>query len=134
MSTLTETHWMGTLHLNLVRVLSATVTLAILYLLGRLTGILSGPGWAHLSILNVIVLPAGLLMVGLAGILVFRFAGSMGVPFMDACAGLMSLVMIVFVAVGDPLIWIVRKYYPAIVPVEQFGIINPHAVMMVQRV
>lgn len=133
MSTLTETHWTGTLHLNVVRVISATVTLVVLYVLGRLTGILSGPGWANVSLLNVVVLPATLLLIGLAIILVFRLADSMGVPFMDACAGLMSLMMIVFIAVGDPLIWFARKYYPTLVPVERFGFINPHAVMMVQR-
>lgn len=134
MSALTETHWIETIHLNAVRVLSATVTLVVLYIFGRLTGFLSGPGWANASILSVLIMPALLLMVGLAVIFVLRLAGSMGVPFMDGVAGLMSLMMIVFIAVGDPLIWIARKYYPPIVPVDQFGFINPHAVMMVQKV
>lgn len=133
MSILTDTHWVGTFHLNIVRVLSATVTLAVLYLLGRLTGILSGPGWANVSLLDAFVMPAGLLIVGVLGILAFRLAGSMGVPFMLNVETLLALVMIVFIAVGDPLIWLVRKYYPAIVPVDRFNMINPRAIMLVQK-
>lgn len=133
MSGVTDTHWVSTLHLNVVRIVSATLTLVLLYILGRLTGLLSGPGWANVSILDALVMPAALLVVGLGVIMVFRIAGSMGVPFMNGPAGLMSLVMIVFVAIGDPLIWIVRKYYPTIVPVGKFNFINPHAVMLVQR-
>jgi hypothetical protein len=133
MGNLRDTHWIGTLHLNAVRVLSATATLILLYLIGRVTGIAGGPGWANVSILNVLTLPLALLIVGLSAIFLFRLAGSLGVPFMDSVAGLMALVMIVFIAVGDPLIWLVRKYYPAIVPVDQFGLLNPRAVIMVQR-
>jgi len=133
MSILTGTRWIETLHLNGVRVLSAAITLVVLYLVGRLTGILSGPQWANASFINILFMPAALLSIGLAVILVFRLAGSMGVPMMEGPAGLMSLVMIVFIAVGDPLIWIVRKYYPGIVPVQRFNIINPRAVILVQK-
>jgi hypothetical protein len=133
MGTLTGTHWIGTLHLNIVRVLSAAITLAVLFLIGRLTGFLSGSQWANMSFVDILFMPAALLIVGLAVILVFRFAGSMGVPMMEGPAGLMSLLMVVFIAVGDPLIWIVRKYYPAIVPVQSFNIINPRAVILVQK-
>lgn len=133
MTTLTNTHWAGTLHLNAVRIISATITLAVLYILGRLAGILSGPSWANLSLLNVLIMPALLLPIGLGVIVVFRILGSMSVPFTDAAAGLASLMMIAFIAVGDPLIWFARKYHPTIVPVEQFNFINPHAVMMVQK-
>jgi len=52
---------------------------------------------------------------------------------MEGPAGLISLVMIVFIAVRGHLIWIVRKYYPAIVPVQNFNIINPRAVILVQK-
>ena len=133
MSTLTDTHWIPTLHLNGVRVLSAAITLVVLYLVGRLTGILSGPQWANISFVEILVMPAALLVIGLAVILAFRLAGSMGVPMMEGPAGLMSLMMLVFLAVGDPLIWIIRKYYPAIVPVQSFNIINPRAVILVQK-
>ena len=133
MSVFTEAHWTATLHLNAVRVVSSTVTLVVLYFFGRLSGVLSGQGWEKMSILNLIALPAGLLLVGLATIMVLRLAGSMGVPFTDAIAGLASVMMIVFIAIGDPLIWIVRKYYPEIVPVEQFNFVNLSAVLMVQR-
>jgi len=82
---------------------------------------------------EILVMPAALLVIGMAVILAFRLAGSMGVPMMEGRAGLMSLMMIVFIAVGDPLIWIVRKYYPAIVPVQSFNIINLRAVILVQK-
>lgn len=121
------------MHLNGIRVLSAAITLVVLYLVGRLTGILSGPQWANMSFIQILFIPAVLLVIGLAVILVLRFAGSMGVPMMEGVAGLMSLMMIIFIAVGDPLIWIVRKYYPAIVPVRSFNIINPKAVLLVQK-
>lgn len=133
MGILTEAHWIGTLHLNVVRVLSATITLMALYFLGRLTGLLSGASWAHTSILNVLVIPAALLITGLAMILFCRLAGSMGLPMTDIVAGVMSVAMIVFIAIGDPLIWILRKHYPAIVPVDSFNIINPRAVILVQK-
>lgn len=133
MSTLTNTHWIATLHLNGVRVLSATVTLVVLFLVGRLTGILDGRQWANMSFVSILFTPAVLLVIGLAVILAFRLAGSMGVPMMEGPAGLMSLMMVVFIAIGDPLIWIVRKYYPAIVPAQSFNIINPQAVILVQK-
>ena len=133
MSTLTQTHWASTLHLNGVRIASATVTLVVLYLLGLLIGLVGHDSAQGMSLLNVVLLPAALLIVGSAILLIFRLAGGLGVPYMDGCAGLMALVMTVFIAVGDPLIWVLRKFYPAIVPVEKFSFINPHAVVMVQK-
>lgn len=133
MSILTDTHWIETFHLNGVRVLSAAITLVVLLLVGRLTGVLSGSQWSNMSFVNILFMPAALLVIGLGVILAFRLAGSMGVPMMEGPAGLMSLMMIVFIAVGDPLIWIVRKYYPRIVPVRSFNIINPRAVILVQK-
>lgn len=133
MSVLNDTHWQATLHLNAVRVVSATITLMILFLLGKVFGVLSGPHWAGVSIVDVLTIPAALLVVGLAIIGVCRVAGKMGVPMIDAVAGIMSLVMIVFIAVGDPLIWVVRKYYPGLVPVQEFKFVNPNAVIMVNK-
>ncbi len=133
MSILTDTHWIETFYLNGVRVLSATITLVVLFLIGRLTGVLSGSQWSNMPFVNILLMPAALLVIGLGVILAFRVAGSMGVPMMEGPAGLMSLIMIVFIAVGDPLIWIVRKYYPRIVPVRSFNIINPRAVILVQK-
>lgn len=129
MSLLSETHWGATLHLNVARALSATLTLAVLYPIGRITGIVS----PHADFFSVFVVPLGLLLFGLAGILAFRLAGSMGVPFMQPCEGLLALMMIIFIAVGDPLLWFARKYYPNIVPVKQFNIVNPRAVILVQK-
>ncbi len=73
-----------------------------------------------------------LLLVGLAVILTFRFAGSMGVPMMGGPEFLASLMVILIIAVGDPLIWIARKYYPAIVPVKTWNIINLRAILLVK--
>jgi hypothetical protein len=133
MSKLKDTYWIPTLHLNVVRVLSATISLTLLFILGRLTGILSGPTLANASILGVLIIPAALLTTGLAMILFCKVAGSMGLPMTGLVASVMSLAMVVFIAVGDPLIWIVRRYYPAIVPAQRFHIINPRAVILVQR-
>jgi hypothetical protein len=133
MSTLANTHWSGTIYLNVVRVISATITLVVIYLLGRLTGIVSGPSWANVTIINAIFTPAVLLFIGVAVILTFRLAGSMGVPFMKGPEALMALMMIVFIAVGDPMIWVVRKYYPNVIPVQSFNIINLRAVMLVTK-
>lgn len=129
MSLLTDTHWVATLHINIVRVLSATITLAVLYPIGRMIGLVN----SNADFLSVFVIPFGLLLFGLAGILFFRLAGSMGVPFMQPCEGLLALMMIVFIAVGDPLIWFARKYFPNIVPSKDFRIINPRAVILVQK-
>ncbi len=64
MSTFTDTHWSATLHLNGIRVLSAAITLVVLYLVGRLTGILSGPQWANMSFIQILFIPAVLLVIG----------------------------------------------------------------------
>jgi hypothetical protein len=133
MSTFTDTYWLPTLHLNAVRALSAAITLTVLYVVGRLTGILSGPQWTNMPVGAILVMPAALLVIGVAVILIFRLAASMGVPMTGGLAFLMSLMMVVFIAIGDPLIWIVRKYYPAIVPSRSFHIINPKAVILVQK-
>lgn len=130
MGVLRDTHWIGTLHLNAVRTVSAALTLVVLYLFGKLTGFLGG---VHVPIGQVVLMPAALLIVGLAVIAFFRMAASMGVPMMEGPAGLMSLMMVAFIAVGDPLIWIVRKYYPNIVPVRDFNIVNPKALILVQK-
>jgi hypothetical protein len=129
MSLLADTHWGATFHLNVARAVSATLTLMILYPIGRLTGFVS----PETSFLSVFVIPLGLLLFGLAGILTFRLAGSLGVPFMQQCEGLLSLIMILFIAIGDPLIWVVRKYYPNLIPVNEFSIVNPRAVILVQK-
>jgi hypothetical protein len=129
MSTLRNTYWIPTLHLNLVRVISATITIAILYLLGRLTGTFTGGS----SLLSVIIIPGALLITGLSMVLFCKVAGSMGVPFTGVVGTGMAVAMVVFIAVGDPLIWIVRRYYPEIVPVRTFNIINPRAVILIQR-
>lgn len=129
MSLLTDTHWGATLHMNIVRVLSATLMLAVLYPIGRMIGLVSSTA----DFFSIFVIPFGLLLFGLAGILSFRLAGSMGVPFMQPCEGLLALMMIVFVAVGDPLIWFAKKYFPNIVPSKEFSIINPRAVILVQK-
>lgn len=129
MSLLTDTHWGATLHMNIVRVLSATLMLAVLYPIGRMIGLVS----SNVDLFSIFVIPFGLLLFGLAGILSFRLAGSMGVPFMQPCEGLLAVMMIVFVAVGDPLIWFAKKYFPNIVPSKEFSIINPRAVILVQK-
>lgn len=129
----TDLHFLATIHLNLVRVASATLTLLLLFIVGRIIGVLSGPGWSSVPIYKVLVFPAGLLLVGVSLVLFCRVIAPMNIPFAGLISGLMSLVMIVFIAVGDPLIWFVRRYYPSLVPVRDFSFVNPHAVMMVQR-
>lgn len=129
MSLLTDTHWGATLHMNIVRVLSATIMLMVLYPIGRVIGLIG----SNADLLSVFAIPFGLLLFGLAGILAFRLAGSMGVPFMQPCEGLLALMMIVFIAVGDPLIWFAKKYFPNIVPSKEFSIINPRAIILVQK-
>lgn len=128
MSALTDTYWFTTLHLNIARAVSATVTLVFLYLIGCLIG-----AFSVAEILGVFVIPLGLLCVGVAAILVFRAAGAVGVPFMKPIEGLLALMMIVFIAIGDPLLWLLRRWYPNIVPVHRFRILNFRAVILVQE-
>jgi hypothetical protein len=134
MSIFSETHWSSTFHLNAVRVLSATVTLVVLYLLGRVTGVVpAGHSPTLVAALSLLVVPAGLLVFGMAAILTLKALASMGVPMMEGPAGLASLIVVLFIAIGDPLIWTLRKYYPAIVPVDEFRFVNPRALILVRK-
>ncbi|MEI9990586.1 MAG: hypothetical protein WDM86_11155 [Rhizomicrobium sp.] len=129
MSALSETDWAATFRLNAVRVAAATVVMAVVVLILVIAG-------AHPrgeSPLGFIFMPVVFLTVGSGMYWLFRALGKIGIPIMDAVAGFMKLVIVIFVVIGDPLVWFVRRFYPALVPVERFGFVNFVPFILVQR-
>lgn len=66
------------------------------------------------------ILPMALISYGLS---------KMGVPFI----GLISVMLSILLIPGDPLTYIIHKYKPKLVPIDQYNIINFTAVILVKN-
>jgi hypothetical protein len=126
-------HWTGTLHLNVVRIASASATIVILFILGRVFGFIDPGAFGATPLLNVVAAPLIVLGVGSVTVLVGRALTAIGLPFAGLLTALIAIAMTAIVAIGDPLIWVGRKFYPALIPSVRFNPLNLHAVMMVEK-
>ena len=126
-------HWVGTLHLNMVRIASASATIVILFVLGRVFGVIAADSFGEMSLLNVVAAPLIVLGVGSVTVLVGRALTAIGLPFAGLLTALVATAMTIVVAIGDPLIWIGRRFFPALIPSVRFNPLNLHAVMMVEK-
>lgn len=133
MPILSDTQWGATLHLNVVRLISASITWGWVALIALAAGIIHVMPGEATPVLGFMFAPAAMLFVGLTGILICKFIAAIGVPYVDLIGGMLSIVMVVFIVAGDPLIWGIRRFYPTIVPVERFNALNLQAVILVNK-
>lgn len=122
--------WLATLHLNAVRIIAASIVICVAALVTQ--GIPEGQGIGFVFGL-LIGAPIAVAIFVLSGFAVSKIAGWFGGSAGTLIAGAAALMGILIAVIGDPLIWAVRFFYPQIVPVERFNIINPHAVIAVYR-
>lgn len=48
-------------------------------------------------------------------------------------AGLIMLATAIPIIVGDPFVWLLRRVMPQAVPVDEFGVINKHLLLIVEK-
>lgn len=121
--------WGPTLRLNLMRAVAAGVVVAVIVCI---TG---GPNKADVSsrLVMAMVMPLAYPIVYLVFMLPFGLLSlllaSLGVPFV----GLISLVMSLYAAIGDPLMFVLSKLKPEWIPVDNFKFLNFVMIMFVLK-
>jgi peptidoglycan/LPS O-acetylase OafA/YrhL len=110
-------HWPSTMKYNLLRASGAGIVWLVLALL-------TGQGWHAFTMLFfpvvflVFFLPIGLFAAWLS---------SLGIPWV----GLVAALIAVFVAVGDPLVFVLKKARPELVPAEKVKFFNLQTVIFI---
>ncbi len=108
--------WRATLQLNVMRALLGGLLVTIVALV---TGSTSNESMG--TIVAIPLVWAALYLVVLLPIaLAAGQLGSMGVPFV----GLFTIPALVFVVPGDPLVFLLHKIKPNLVPVQEIGFLN----------
>lgn len=117
--------WRPTLQLHLIRSSSAGLVWAALFLL-TVGNSNDGPTWwampFMLPLLYFVGAPVYLVIAKIAAAF-----GDMGKAF----GGFIVLALAAGIVVGDPLVYVLSKQRPDLVPVERFGIFNLVVVMFV---
>jgi len=107
--------WRATILHNLLRSLCAGIvwgTLMLVLLLGGADP--AGAPPLGVVLFYPVVWPLGYLFVFLPAGLVSGLLSRLGVPF----AGFISIAFSLFIVVGDPLVWMLKRIKPQLVPVE----------------
>lgn len=117
--------WKPTAQLHLIRSVSAGLVWAVVLLLTVGNANDGPPWWAMPFMLPV------LYFVGTPFYLVIAKAAAAFGDMGKAFAGFIILALAVGIVVGDPLVYLLAKQRPDLVPVERFGFVNFVAVMFV---
>lgn len=116
--------WAETLRYNLLRSLCAGITLAVIFLFVRISS--PGPGPNPLVAL---LMPVGYLLAYLpVGLLLQKLGGLVGVFYLAAV-----VMAILSVSLGDPLVFLLRRIVPGLVPVEDPPFISTSLVIYVLK-
>jgi len=116
--------WKETLLLNFVRSVFAGVAwMVILFIMS----VQMGGRAPDLAPWQALIFPLSYLTFFLPLGLVCMFLGEIGVPLI----GLMTFVTASCVAVGDPLVFVLHKMIPGLVPVKNFGLLNFRLIIFV---
>ncbi len=118
--------WKATLLLHLVRSGSAGVLWATVALLAGAAG--SGVWWA-MPVLMPVMYFIGMPMYLFIAKIVASMLGGDG--FGPAIVGLMALAFALGIVVGDPIVYVLHKKWPELVPVEHFAFFNLVVVLFV---
>jgi len=116
-----KVQWGRTICLNMMRALAAGIVWGIVLLVtGNGSGGADAPQWFMLPIM----LPLGYLFIVpmflIIGKIMTAILGQLG----EIGVGMMTLLMGLGLAVGDPLVYLLYKLKPALVPTEKFNILN----------
>lgn len=112
--------WGATAQVNLIRSVCAGIGLAIVSLV-----ILQKPILEALAIIPGS--PLAYFLIFLPFGLACSWLSSIGVPWV----GLFSLVAALFIVLGDPLVYLIHKWQPSFVPVQEYGFFNFQLVIYV---
>lgn len=119
--------WKPTLQLHLLRSIGAGLTWAVVLLVAVGNAPDAPPWWAMpfaFPFIYFIGLPFYLLIAKIAA-----GFGDMGKAF----AGFITLALAVGIVAGDPLVYVLFKQRPDLVPVQRFSLFNFVAVLFVQQ-
>lgn len=115
--------WKDTFILALMRIAAGSLVIVVVMALSN-GGLASSQDGFTMGDIVAVPFAVG---ICLAIALAASYLGQLGVPWVGL-GGLLALAVIV----GDPIIWLLKQTNPELVPVEQFGIVNP-AFVFVQR-
>lgn len=112
--------WGSTLQVNLIRAAFAGLIWFIIRLF---------TGDSFSSSLIMLLFPVAYLIFLLPIGLVAGWLSSIGIPFI----GLITVIISIFIVVGDPPTFILHKVNPRLVPVEQYGFLNFRIIIFVLK-
>lgn len=120
--------WGATLQVLLVRSVAAGIVWGVV---SMCMGVKDPPGFALPLLFPLIFVPMLLGMV-LLGKVVSAVLGVIGLEAVGMFVfGCLSLIAMIFIIVGDPLVFFLRIQAPRLVPVEKFNFLNFTAIMFV---
>ena len=112
--------WLPTLGLNELRAMCSGI---VIYLIISI----AGGQWTAWPIM--LALPFGYLIFILPGFFLCQALARRGVDV----AGWIGLILCLEVVAGDPVVFVLRKAFPRLVPVEKFGLLNFAVIIFVLR-
>lgn len=116
--------WLPTLVVNMERGFASGLVGAVVMLLGPE------------STAGVIVIPFMWMAIGPLFAFALHSVGRLAAAFGDigqALGGFISLVSLLLVAIGDPILWAISKIDPMLVPIERFGIFNRASILIAHQ-
>jgi hypothetical protein len=108
--------WGDTLKLHLTRCVAAAVIWSIVSLFAG-SSISPGTVLIGLPVFYAFMVPVYLVVTKI-------ITGFMGEDIGGLVMGVMTLIFIIGIAVGDPLLYALRRRWPHLTPVERFGFVN----------